>query len=326
MKKRILVTGANGYIGNALIQDLLAKRPEYTVCGAARRGRILKTDALQTFQVGSLEDHPDYSKALRGCDTVVHCAMLVSPRKDSGWIDQSAYYRANVLGLSHLVRQASLSGVKRFICLSSVHANGEVTPPGKKFFADSAERPKLAFGLSMLNAERELRKICQELNMEYTIIRVPTVYGPECKGFCGVIKTMVRYCIPLPLGWAKDNRHSLIAIQNLTDFLITCIEKKEAANELFLVADNEELSTVDIFRLFAKTSNRPYCLWGFPPILLKLFNSYIGRQAWEDFFLDSLVVDISKNKLILGWTPPLGTEEAFRLAWGHRLVLGEDIK
>lgn len=87
MKRRILVTGANGYIGNALIQDLLAKHPEYTICGAARRGRILKTDVIPTFQVGSLEDHPDYSKALRDCDTVVHCALLVSPRKDSGWIE-----------------------------------------------------------------------------------------------------------------------------------------------------------------------------------------------------------------------------------------------
>lgn len=324
MKRKVLVTGANGYIGNALITELMQHPEEFVVSASARHGSVLQCKEIEVFKAGNLEDHPDYSHIFKGCDVVVDCAAMISPRRSQGWIDQNAYRRVNVLGTSYMARQAHLAGVKRFIFVSSTAANGEVTPPGRKFFPDSMPRPKLSFGISMLEAEDELWKISRETGLEVVIVRVPTVYGPECKGLMGVIRTMVRYSLPLPLRWAKHNKRSIIAIDNLTDFIRVCIEKKEAAGELFLVSDAAALSTLEMFKLFAKTGRRLCCLWGFPVTLLKLFNSYIGRQAWEDFFFGSMVVDKQKAKLLLGWEPPVSTEEAFRRAWGRRKVLGSD--
>ncbi|MBQ8828642.1 MAG: NAD-dependent epimerase/dehydratase family protein [Burkholderiaceae bacterium] len=325
MKNRVLVTGANGYVGNALILSLLEKKSDFIVRASARRGSVLKSKELEVFKVGNLEDNPDYSKAFEGCDTVVDCAAMVSPRRNQGWIDQSAFRRVNVIGTAYMARQAHLAGVKRFIFLSSTQANGETTPPYKKFFPNSLPRPKLAFGISMLDAEKELKKIAKETGMEVVIVRIPTVYGPECKGLVGVIRTMVRYCLPLPLRWANKNQRSLVAIDNLTDFLSLCIKNPKAANQLFFVSDGKDLSTLEIFKLFARTGSRPCCLWGFPVALLKLFNSYIGRQSWEDFFFGSMVVDTQKEKMELNWTPPVPIEECFRRAWGKRKVLGGNL-
>lgn len=321
MKTKILVTGANGYVGNSLVLALLNRTKEFTVKAAARHGSILHSKELEAFKVGSLEDNPDYQEALRGIDVVIHCAAKVSPRKTHGWTDQTAYRRANVLGTAHLAREAHRAGVKRFVFVSSIQANGEVTPPGKKFYPDSLPRPKRAFGISMLMAEKELKRVGEETGMEIVIVRAPMVYGPESKNLFSACQKMQKYCLPLPFLWCKNNRRSMVSIDNLVDFLIKAACHPKAANELFLVSDGHDLSTYEIFKLLAQTSHRPCLLWPFPIALLRLFNSYIGRIAWDEFFFESQAVDLAKAKLVLDWTPPESVEAGFKRSWEERQVV-----
>lgn len=309
-------------MGRALILSLSERSSEFRITATARRGTSFKNSKAEIFYIENPEDTPDYSEALKGCETVVHCATLSVLRQGQGWIDQSMYRRVNVQGTIHLARQAYLAGVRRFIFLSTVHVNGEVTPIRKKFFPDSVARPKHAYGISMLTAEKELLKLGSETGMEITIVRTPEVYGPAGRGFCNAIRTMVKYCLPLPLYLADKNQRSLIYIGNLTNFIESCIARTEAAGEIFLVSDGVTLSTKEIFQLYALTGHRPCLLWPFPIALLRLFNSYIGRQAWEDFAFESQVVDIGKAKTLLGWTPPIPAEEGFRRSWEQELSSG----
>ena len=174
----------------------------------------------------------------------------------------------------------------------------------------------------MYEAEKELIRVGDETGMEIVIVRPPLIYGPDCQNLFGEVKIMVDYCLPLPLRSCKRNHRSLVGIDNLVDFLICCATHPDAANETFLVSDGEDLSTLNIFKLLAKTHHRPCLLWPFPPILVRLFNSYIGRQAWEEFFFQSQVADIHKAQLVLGWTPPLSVEQSFRRSWDENFYLG----
>lgn len=295
--KKILVTGSNGYIGNALVLALLNRKKEFTVRAAARRGSILNSKSFETVRLGSLEESLDYVEAFKGCDVLIHCASRGSMRGHEGWLDEAALHRINVLGTVHMAREAHRAGISRFIFLSSLQVNGPETPAGKRFYADSLPRPKSPIGKALLEAEKELTRV-------------------------GEVKIMVDYCLPLPLRSCKRNHRSLVGIDNLVDFLICCATHPDAANETFLVSDGVDLSTLNIFKLLAKTHHRPCLLWPFPPILVRLFNSYIGRQAWEEFFFQSQVADIHKAQLVLGWTPPLSVEQSFRRSWDENFYLG----
>ena len=152
--KKILVTGSNGYIGNALVLALLNRKKEFTVRAAARRGSILNSKSFETVRLGSLEESPDYVEAFKGCDVLIHCASRGSMRGHEGWLDEAALHRINVLGTVHMAREAHRAGISRFIFLSSLQVNGPETPPGKRFYADSLPRPKSPIGKALLEAEK----------------------------------------------------------------------------------------------------------------------------------------------------------------------------
>lgn len=322
MMKKILVTGANGYVGNALVSALLNRQKEFTVRAVARKGLILNSKSFETVKVGSLEETPDYQEAFRGCDVLIHCATRGSLRSHKGWIDEEALRRINVLGTTHLAREAHRAGITRFVFVSTLQVNGSETPPGRRFYADSLPRPKSPYGKAMLEAEKELQRVGEETGMEIVIVRPPLIYGPDCQNLFSELKVMAEYCVPMPLRLCKRNKRSLVGIDNLVDFLICCASNQAAANQIFLVSDGHDLSTLEIFKLLAATRRRPCMLWPFPPILVRLFNSYIGRQAWEEFFFQSLVCDIHKAHLELGWTPPLTVEQSFRRSWEENFILG----
>ncbi|MCD8340370.1 MAG: NAD-dependent epimerase/dehydratase family protein [Burkholderiales bacterium] len=315
---KVLITGANGYIGNALTVACL-KNPSYTVTATARRGSILDCKKVEAYKIGNMEDEPNFSKPLKGCDIVFHCATL-APVNSVRHFDYSKIQRINVLGSAHLARQAVAAGVKRFVFISTVEVNGDTTPLGKRFFATSLPRPKRAMGMSMLHAENELKLIAKETGMELVIVRTPMAYGPECSNMFRAIQLMVQFCLPLPLRMASHNERSLIGIDNLVDFLLCVATHPKAANETFLVSDSRPLSTLQIFKLLAETGGKPCLLWPFPTKLLELFNSYIGRQTWGDFLFASRVVDIKKNMSLLNWKPPYSIEQQFTKSWGKRVV------
>ena len=221
------------------------------------------------------------------------------------------YRRVNVEGTLNLARQAADAGVRRFIFISSVKVNGEQTPPGKPFGAEDRPVPEDAYGISKWEAEQGLQQLAAETGMELVVIRPPLVYGPGVKGNFAAMIRLVEKGIPLPLG-AIHNQRTLVALDNLVDLIIRCIDHPAAANQVFLAGDGEDLSTTELLRRLGKAMGRPVRLLPVPESLLVLGATLLGKQAVARRLLGSLQVDISKARDLLGWEPPLSVDEGLR--------------
>jgi nucleoside-diphosphate-sugar epimerase len=219
------------------------------------------------------------------------------------------FRRVNALGTLNLARQAVQAGVKRFVFLSSVKVNGE-----RGVYSEAAPpAPVDAYGVSKAEAELGLRQLATDTGMEVVIVRSPLVYGPGVKANFQTLMHAVARGVPLPLG-AIHNHRSMVALDNLVDFILTCIEHPAAANETFLVSDGEDLSTTDLIRRLARAMGRPARLIPVPASVLLGGAMLLGKHEMAQRLLASLQVDISKARQLLGWVPPISVDEGLRRA------------
>jgi nucleoside-diphosphate-sugar epimerase len=296
----ILVTGATGFVGQALSAELsrrqLAHRP------ASR-------DPRPGFvAIGTIDGATDWSEALAGVDVVMHLAARVHVMKENA-VDPLAEFRAvNVDATVNLARQAARAGVGRFVFLSSIKVNGEATAAGRPFRASDAPHPEDAYGRSKLEAEEALLAISAETGMEIVIIRPPLVYGPGVKAnFASLMKWSARP-FPWPFG-AVRNRRSLVFVGNLVDFMLLCARHPSAGNRVFLVSDGEDLSIGQLIARLAAAAGRKAWMLPVPPALLEGLAALLGRRAAAQRLLGSLQVDIGETKAVTGWSPPHSVEE-----------------
>ncbi|MGE0351070.1 UDP-glucose 4-epimerase family protein [Hydrogenophaga sp.] len=303
---KILVTGANGFVGGATVAALTS-RGRVTVATTRRR-------AENSIGIGSIDRHTDWSFALTGCDTVVHTAARVHLLHDRVPDRLSAFRAVNVEGTLQLARHALQAGVRRLIFLSSVKVNGEGTQPNRAFHGNDPPTPLDPYGISKHEAEIGLREIATATGMQVVIVRPPLVYGPGVKANFAAMMRAVQRGLPLPLASVTHNRRSLVALDNLVDLLITCIDHPAAANQTFLVSDGEDLSTADLLRRMGHAMGKPARLLPVPPALLTLGAAMIGKRDVAQRLLGSLQVDIAHTRDTLGWTPPIGVDEGLRRA------------
>jgi nucleoside-diphosphate-sugar epimerase len=196
---------------------------------------------------------------------------------------------------------------------SSIKVNGEATQPGECFTAEDAVAPLDAYGISKMEAEQGLQQIGQQTGMEVVIIRPPLVYGPGVKANFAALMRAVQRGWPLPLG-AVHNQRSLVALDNLVDFIITCITHPQAANQTFLVSDGQDLSTTELVRGMAQSAKVPARLLPVPVWALQAGASLLGKGDAVQRLCGNLQVDISKSRSLLGWVPPVSVEEGLRRA------------
>ncbi len=305
----ILITGATGFIGRRLIQTLLAQTP-HRIAVLTRQSAPLP-DAVQPIRIDAIDGDTDYGDRLTGFDVIVHLAARVHRLDDTHLSAYPAYKAINTDGTLNLARQAAAAGVRRFIYLSSIKVNGESTTPGHPFRADDPPQPSDPYAISKHEAERALALLSQETGLEYVIIRPPLVYGPGVKANFQRLLGMVRKGLPLPLG-AVDNRRSLVSLDNLTSLIRRCLDHPAAANQVFLVSDDRDLSTAELLRQIAAAMHRTIRLLPFPPGLLALAARLLGREDLARRLLGNLQVDISKTKRLLGWQPVSSVEEGLR--------------
>lgn len=305
---RVLVTGATGFVGIASIVRLIDEA-RFLVRGAVRRQSAELPVGAERVVVSDLAPDTDWQHALTGVDTVVHLAARVHVMRDAVADQLAEFRRVNVAGTMNLARQAAVTGVKRFVYLSSVKVNGE---SGAHIETDPPA-PEDAYGISKHEAELGLRHIAPETGMEVVIIRPPLVYGPGVKANFQVLMRAVARGIPVPLG-AIHNRRSLVALDTLVDFIVTCIEHPAAANETFLVSDGDDLSTTDLISRLARAMGRPARLIPVPKSVLMAGATLLGKRDVAQRLLGSLQVDISKAQQVLGWTPPISVDEGLRRA------------
>jgi len=306
--RNVLVTGASGFVGGQLLKRLAYRKGNQAMGTVRSASRVIEAGMVA---VGDIDQHTDWSAALKNPQVVVHTAARAHIMNDQATEPLAAFREVNVAGTLNLARQAAAAGVRRFVFISSIKVNGEQTAPGRPFTCDDTPTPEDPYGISKLEAEQGLQQIALETGMEVVIIRPPLVYGPDVKGnFASMIK-LVEKGLPLPFG-AIDNRRSLVGLDNLVDLIITCIDHPNAANQVFLVSDGEDLSTSGLLRRVAKAMGRPSRLISVPVGLLHLGATVLGKKAVGQRLLGSLQVDISSTRERLDWTPPVSVDEGLK--------------
>lgn len=307
LEHKVLVTGAYGFIGSALVASLVksgkAKNLEIAV-KSKREKECLKTHSLSTFDANT-----DWSEALQDCKVVIHTAGRAHAKKRSVGDDYNTLLAADYDASVHLANSATRAGVSRFIYLSSVLANGSYSV--RPFKESDVESPDCYAGIVKLKIERELFNIGERSGMEVVIIRSTLVYGKDAPGNFGNLVKLVRKGIPLPLG-AIRNKRSLIGIDNLVDLIITCINHPKAGNQVFLAGDGEDLSTSDLLRCLSKAIGKRSYLIPVPGRLIWLLAFVLGKKDLVEKLLCSQQVDISKARTVLGWCPPNSVEYGLR--------------
>jgi len=309
---KTLITGANGFVGLAALLRLSAMSGVEAV--GCVRGADIVIDARAAFvTVGDLSARTDWSVALADVEAVVHAAARVHIMQDSEADPLTAFRAVNVEGTLNLARQAVAAEVKRFVFISSIGVNGSQTALGKPFSEADKPKPHNAYALSKWEAEQGLLRIADETGMEVVIIRPPLVYGCNAPGNFGSLMRAVQRGWPLPLG-AVHNQRSLVALDNLVDFIVTCITHPQAANQTFLVSDGQDLSTTELVRGMARAAGVPARLLPVPPWALQAGATLLGKGDAAQRLCGNLQVDISKARSLLGWVPPVSLEEGLRQA------------
>ncbi|WP_053146569.1 SDR family oxidoreductase [Pseudomonas sp. P97.38] len=314
MQHSILMTGASGFVGGALLQRLLAE-PDKAVVAVVRGDRHLPASA-STVRIEAFAPQTQWQPHLANVDTVIHCAARVHVMNDTEADPLAAFRQVNVEGTLNFARQAAEAGVRRFIFISSIKVNGEGTVPGRPYRADDVPAPADPYGVSKQEAEEGLRQLAQTTGMDVVIIRPVLVYGPGVKAnFLSMMRWLDKG-VPLPFG-AIDNRRSLVSIDNLVDLIVTCIDHPAAANQTFLVSDGEDLSTTALLSRMARAMGKSARLIPVPSWMLERGASLLGKKALSQRLCGSLQVDIEKTRTLLNWVPPVSVDDALARAARH---------
>lgn len=306
---RVLITGSTGFVGNGLLARLLRDDIHRPTISLRSSGCTSKN--VKIFHVPDISSDTSWLEALKHIDVVVHLAARVHIMQDTVADPLSEFRRTNTAGTLNLARQSVNFGVRRFIYLSSIKVNGEDTSNRSIFTAETDYIPTDPYGLSKFEAEQGLRQIEADTGLEVVIIRPPLVYGASVRANFKIMMNWLSKGVPLPLG-AIQNQRSLVALDNLVDLIVTCIDHPDAASETFLVSDDDDLSTTELLRRLAKALGRSSRLIPVPSRLLIAGLTVLGRQDIGKRLCESLQVDISHTKITLDWVPPMSVNEALQ--------------
>jgi nucleoside-diphosphate-sugar epimerase len=304
----ILVTGASGFVGRALCKTL-AEQSTLRI-SVRDRSKIEKFENVEIYEA-SLSPSQNWSEALEGVSTVIHCAARVHVMKESAANPLAQFRLVNVEGTMSLARQAAAFRVRRFIYISSVGVNGSETFL-HPFSAEDAPWPCTPYAISKHEAEVGLQELAKETNMEVVIIRPPLVYGPNAPGNFFSVMRWLSTGVPIPMGGIVANRRSFVYIDNLVDLILKCAYLPAAANQIFLVSDGEDASTAVFLKKIVIALGPPARLIVVPATLIVLVAKLVGRADIAQRLCGCLQVDIKKTKDLLGWSPPVSVDEGLR--------------
>lgn len=307
---RCLITGASGFVGRQLCQQLINKY--YLVAIVRTNGLPIDSNELI---IKTINTHTDWKSILNGVDAVIHLANRAHVMNEDESDPYQVYKSINVDATANLARQAIDVGVKRFVYLSSVKVNGEFTK-SRPFSESDQPMPEDCYGQTKHEAEEVLKTLCYNSSMELVIIRPPLVYGAGVKAnFLNLIK-LCNKSLPLPFG-AIHNKRSFVYIENLTSLVETCLTHPKAGNQTFLVSDNDDQSTTELISTIKETLGRRKLLIPIPQDILAWVFRLLRKDVLAQRLIGSLRVDITKARLILGWTPPYKFKEGINKTVEH---------
>lgn len=307
---RVLVTGANGFVGRSLVSALLQRGYQVS---CAQRNRVTnkeKRPGCEYYAVGDFSKNPVWDEALAKVDCVVHLAARVHVMKETETDSLTAFRKANVDASLKLARAAVKKKVRRFVYISTIKVNGEQTEK-RAFTEKDGLNPVDPYARSKFEAEQGLMALGKETGMEVVIIRPVLVYGPGVKGNVLRLLQLIEKGIPLPFR-GINNRRSLLALDNLVDLIILCCRHPAAVNQVFLATDGNDISTERLVKLCADSMHRRLILFGVPVFLRRLLSRLSSRfRNLERRLYGSLQADSSKARKLLDWQPPKSVEQGF---------------
>lgn len=309
---RVLVTGASGFVGAALVQHML-RDPSVHIIAASREPCTATSARVESVRIGDLGPRTEWQEHLAGAEVVVHLAARVHVMHDVSIDPLADFRRVNVGGTLNLARQALAAGARRFIHISSIKVNGESTVRGRPFRADDWPLPKDPYGISKYEAEQGLHRLAAATSLEVVVVRPPLVYGPGVRGNFRTMMDWIIRGVPLPLGSIK-NRRSLVGLDNLCDLIATCTRHSAAAGQSFLAGDGEDVSTSELLRRLSAALGHPARLLPVPTGFLRGALTIFGKRDIGERLCSSLQVDIDPTRARLGWSPPVSLDEGLRRA------------
>jgi nucleoside-diphosphate-sugar epimerase len=302
----VLVTGAAGFVGTAARAAFAAVECVDVRAGTRAPERRHSADGFSWVRTPELRDRADWGAVLEGVDVVVHLAGRAHVLREVAADPEKEFRRVNVDGTRSLALAASQAGVRRVVFMSSIGVNGSTSGEGP-FSEASAADPRTAYARSKWEAEQTLRAF----GFDVVIVRPPLVYGPGAPGNFGRLVRWVVAGRPLPLGRVRNLR-SFIGVTNLASFLVRAALAPEARDQLFLVSDGEDLSTAELIRRLASATRVRDPLVTMPVLPMRLAATVLRQRELFDQLFGSLVIDSSRARSLLAWTPPLTIDAELR--------------
>lgn len=319
IKMKILITGATGFVGKSLVHTL-SKNKDYSLILLSRKINHQLPDHIE--QLISRQSKQTFAESIpENIDVIIHLAGRAHMLNDQSSDPLTAFREVNVEGTLQLARQALDKKVKRFIFMSSIGVNGSTTAH-RPFSENSVPQPHADYAVSKLEAEQELNKLFAGSDTELVVIRPPLVYAAHAPGNFARLLKLVATNLPLPFA-GTNNKRSFVALENLVDFIQTCIEHPNAANQTFLVADETSISTRELVEYLKQGMGRtPYFVY-IPQPVMKLGAACVGKSKLYEQLFESLEVDTSKARALLGWTPQLSNQQALQQVGQNYLKMKE---
>ncbi len=319
-----LVTGASGVLGRALVAELLRQgyRVKVLVLENEKAEFAREVEAVS----GDLRKAASLLAATKGVECVFHLAGLTEV---TGGVDIEAFRAVNVTGTRNLLKAAAASNAKRIIFFSSIHVYGTT---GRMVDENTPARPVSPYARSKLEAEREVVRVCDSSrNLEYVILRLSAVYGPEMKGnYPRMVRALNRRAF-VPVGKGL-NRRTMIYFKDVPTAALLAATEVEAAGQVFNVSDGSVYTIREIMDTMCRILNRPRPAFTIPerPALLaaSLVDKAISRCGGEPTVSDKVRrftedVAISSRKISeqLGFHPTYSLEAGWSetiAAWRDR--------
>lgn len=296
---RILVTGATGFVGRALVARLIG---EGCIVRAATRAKTT-TGASEQAVVGEIDGQTDWRETVQQVDFVVHAAGRAHILDDKASNPLKAFRTSNRDATLRLARQASDAGVRRFIFISTIGVNGSETA-GHPLTIGGTPQPHSPYAQSKWEAEIGLREITAGSEMEHVVIRPPLIIGRDPKGNLGTLLGAIRKGVPLPFGAVTRNRRDLVSLDTLNDLIATVVDNPGASNQTFLVSDGSAVSTRQIAEELARLHGLSPRFLPVPPSLLGASLRLIGKASLASQLCGDLEIDMTHTRGALNWTPP----------------------
>ena len=305
---KVLITGATGFVGAAVIERL--SREADLSLRLATRGRAVRTIGIsEVIVTGDIDGRTEWGRALEGVDAVIHLAARVHQVADAARDPLAEFRRVNVDGTVRLARAAASAGVRRLVFLSTLKVHGEEG----SFSEQDAPAPTDPYAISKHEAEASLRSIAATDALGVVVIRPPLVYGEGVRANFRSLMRAVARGVPLPFGGVRNSR-SLLGVDNLADLVAVALVHPHAAGQTFLASDGEDVSTPELVRRLARAMGRPARLLNLPRSLLQAMATAAGRADAMRRLTGSLQADSTKARTHLGWVPPLSLDEGLRRA------------